>query len=111
MAVELATCYRLIHWNSSNRKTTNPVGSLIEQDESVTDLSVLEACNKIIHAETLSFKTRKVRKFPLDYIEPELQVTGRKGKKSWRATIDLIQFTNEVLTSHSDFLPKESDSA
>ena len=111
MAVELATCYRLIFWNSSCRTKTSPVGCLIEHDDSINDLTLIEACNKIIHAETLSFKTRKVRNFPLDYIEPELEVTGAKGKKKWRAVIDLVLFTNEILTSQSEPLFAEQDSA
>jgi hypothetical protein len=107
MVIELATCYRLIYWNAHERLATKDVGELVDHNGKSTPLSAIEACNKIIHAEKISFKVRKVRKFPLDYIEPELKVIGKKNKKRWFASIDLLRFTNEILTRH----PTELDIA
>ena len=113
MTVELATGYRLVHWSSKYHQKTDPVGYLwpqVEVDKSET-LSILEACNKIIHANELEFAKRKVRGFGADYLKPHLAVTGEKGKNTWEAHIDMLLFCNEVLSHHTDFKPFSSQSA
>ena len=113
MTVELATGYRLVHWNSKYHQKTYPVGELwqeIEIDKS-EPLSILEACNKIIHATELEFEKRKVRGFEADYLKPHLAVTGKKGRRTWEAHIDMLLFCNEVLSHHTDFKTAAQPSA
>ena len=110
MTVELATSYRLIHWNSKYHQTTYPVGDLWPHAEvdKTEPLSVLEACNKILHATELEFAKRKVRGFDADYLKPHLALTGKKGKYTWEAHIDMLLFCNEVLSHHTNFKPSAS---
>ena len=107
MTVEVATTYRLLHWNSKHHEETHPVGDLwpVASVDVTEPLSVLEACNKIIHATYLSFWRRKVRSYPAEYLEPYVIVTGAKGKKTWEAQIHMLLFCNEVLAWHGNHLP------
>ena len=107
MTVELATSYRLVHWNSTYHQVTRSVGDLWPRSENdtFTSLPILEACNKIIHATKLEFAKRKIRGFGADYLKPHLVVSGKKGKHIWEAHIDMLLFCNEVLSHHTDHLP------
>ena len=103
MTVQLAAGYRLIHWNAKTHAQTVAVGDLWPKASSETpvDLTVVEACNKIIHATKLAFSTKKVRGAGAYYLEPLLLVQGTKGKDAWTAQIDMLLFCNEVLAPHN----------
>ena len=107
MTVEVATTFRLIHWNSKHHELTHPVGDLwpIAEIDETEPLSVLEACNKIIHATHLTFWRRKVRNYPAEYLEPYVILTGTKGRRTWEAQIHMLIFCNEVLAWHGNYEP------
>ena len=113
LTVELATGYRLIHWNAKHKIKTLSVGSVWSSTDSekIEPLSMLEACNKVIHATKLEFFSKKVRGFPLTYVEPYLSLDGKKGAKEWSATIDMLMFCNEALAPHSNWLPPSKPSS
>ncbi len=99
LTVEIATSYRLMRWNSKNPIDPGHVGILCEdhgKDEWV-DLSMLEACNKIIHADALVFERQKFRGLKQYYLKPSLAVTGRKGKKEWTAIIEMLFFCSAAV--------------
>jgi len=100
LLVEIATHYRLMEWNvrkdwKSKRYKTEYVGSLeIENRKVEIDLSMKEACNKIIHANKIDFDVSKLRGKPYHYFNPFIYVYGQKGKQKWKANIDLVLFCN-----------------
>jgi hypothetical protein len=69
-----------------------PCGSLWEDSNaSEQPLSLREACNKIIHAETWEFYPRAKRTLSPGYA-PLLSLAGRRGHQQWRADLDIIRF-------------------
>lgn len=71
------------------------VGSLSE-DLSVTAkplrLNFREACNKIIHAKKVHFDGGINEKTKSPYVNPIIYLYGDKGGKSWKATLDIVEF-------------------
>jgi len=76
----------------------NKVGVITEDNEKV-DLTLREACNKIIHANKIEFKfkynqhgSKKIR-----YLAPEVLLHGRKGKKFWKADLKILRLVSLAL--------------
>jgi hypothetical protein len=76
----------------------NKVG-VIEEGNNKNDLTIREACNKIIHANKIEFNfkygqhgSKKIR-----YLAPEIILHGKKGKTSWEATVKILQLVNLAL--------------
>ena len=70
----------------------------IEEDDILDELSFRESCNKIIHSEHINFgiidpEDAIVHKGVTEFI----YVYGKKSKKEWKATIDLIKFSETIL--------------
>ena len=77
------------------RSPKNKVG-IIEEGNKKSDLTIREACNKIIHANKIEFKfkynqhgSKKIR-----YLAPEIILHGKKGKTSWEATVKILQLVS-----------------
>lgn len=99
LTIEIATTYRLMFWNASKKPDHVAVGRLCA-DESTNlwaDLTMLEACNKVIHAEYFAFETRRFPKTEEHFLKPKLHLAGTKGKLNWLAAIDTLRFANAVL--------------
>jgi hypothetical protein len=71
----------------------------IEEINKKKDLTIREACNKIIHANNIEFKfkysqhgSKKIR-----YLAPEIILHGKKGKVSWKATMKILRFVDLAL--------------
>lgn len=100
LLVQIATQYRLMEWNAkeqhkSKRFKTECVGAWsAEENAEVTELTMREACNKIIHAEEIVFDVVHMRKVRRYYFKPYIHVYGKRGKKEWSASIDLVLFVN-----------------
>jgi hypothetical protein len=64
LTIEIATTYRLMFWNAEQKPSSNAVGRLCadESSNSWTDLPMLEACHKVIHAEFFAFESRRFSK-------------------------------------------------
>jgi hypothetical protein len=59
-------------------------------------LSIREACNKIIHAQSLQFVYGKT-KDKMSYLKPRIHFTGEKNEKDWKATIDILKFVENAV--------------
>lgn len=100
LLVEIATQYRLMEWNVSEEwknkdfKTKHVGLLLVDKKEEPLDLTMREACNKIIHAEEIIFDIGKIRGHALYYHKPVIHLYGKRGKQGWKASIDLILFCN-----------------
>ena len=79
-------------------KTAAKIVGKIEEESIISELSFRESCNKIIHSEHINF----------GIIEPEdsivhkgvtefIYVYGKKSQKEWKATIDLIKYSETIL--------------
>ena len=99
LAIQIATTYRLIHWSSKSKSSSAIVGRLC-QDDSVKqwiDLTMLEACHKIIHAELVAFESRKLPRSYSNFFKPRLHLAGTKGRKTWLAVVDALPFANAAI--------------
>jgi len=101
LAVEIAVQYRIMESNVKDEGWTDEkmvVGVLQPnvRSEDHIDLTVREACNKIIHAEEFGFDVQKFRGKKAHYFKPFFNITGTKGKKKWFAYIDVLFFCNAV---------------
>ncbi|MEQ5816794.1 hypothetical protein J3362_14855 [Marinobacter sp. NFXS11] len=86
-------------WHSNNRR---PVGRLSPdlRGTSPTDdipLTLREACNKIIHATRVHYDVEEVDRFESigrksGYLNPWVYLYGTKGKKDWKATLNVTAF-------------------
>lgn len=99
LTVEIATLYRLMEWNSKEkdkRFIVEMVGALTPdiRKENVIDLTMREACNKIIHAEKFAIDVQKLAKQPYYYFKPYFHLRGTKGRYTWEAKIDVLLFCN-----------------
>lgn len=68
------------------------------------DLTFREACNKIIHAKSIDFLEQKTffnlsggKKIEAVYFEAEVKLCGSKGKKEWKAVLDVVEFCRASL--------------
>jgi hypothetical protein len=100
LMVEIATQYRLMDWgvastNRSKHYKVGVVGALsVDGVPGAQDLTMREACNKIIHAQEIAFDVTKVRKQNDHFFNPVIHVRGEKGKVGWEASIDIVWFCN-----------------
>ena len=71
---------------------------IFEEDKTTNDLSFRESCNKIIHSEHINFGViDPIDKAIHNGVTEFIYVYGKKGKNEWKATIDLIQFSDKIL--------------
>jgi hypothetical protein len=99
LAIEIATTYRLIHWNTTNSSSSRIVGKLCE-DESTGmwgKLTMLEACHKIVHAELIAFESRKFPRSNSSFFKPRLHLAGKKGRKEWLAVLEALPFADAAI--------------
>lgn len=82
----------------SGSAATKTCGTLawLGKDET-EELSLREACNKIIHAEAVRFERAPVRLEHLPYedvhhLVPVLALEGTHGKKKWRAAVNIVEY-------------------
>jgi hypothetical protein len=99
LAIEISTTYRLTHWNSKNPSSTFVVGKLCEDKPSGlwSNLTMLEACHKVIHAELFSFESRKLPRSYSSFFKPRLHLAGKKGLQHWLVIIDVLPFANAAI--------------
>lgn len=88
-------------------KSTDIVGTLAKAcNDNPQDLSLREACNKIIHAKEF-LPQSKVARIIDDFEDreylPSIKLTGKKGGKTWSATIDLEKYCTYALSVLDDY--------
>jgi hypothetical protein len=63
-------------------------------DQTLQRLTLREACNKIVHADSRSYDVDNPA--TPSRLEPTLHLRGSFRGREWRARLDLIRFANEV---------------
>ena len=111
LTVSIATGFRLTHWNAKQKPTPAIVGQLWEGEKNMTwaDLTMIEACNKVIHAEQFAFESRRFPRTEEHFLKPRLHLAGTKGKKEWIAVIDVLDFANYAIQPISPLFPDPLD--
>jgi hypothetical protein len=110
LIIEIATLYRLNFWSSDaeirQKAKLQVVGSLFtEKNEEPIDLYMQEACNKILHAKSITFEVRKVPKTQLYYYNQRAILEGEKSGEQWSAFIQLIEFCEAAFNAPDPDLP------
>lgn len=81
---------------------SSPVGTLQKNinKKDIIDLSLREACNKIIHAESFNFDVSNEYDTALyrenNYLEPFIYYYGRSQNIRWRAVLSVIDFIQQA---------------
>jgi hypothetical protein len=68
------------------------VGGLGELSAHRSDLDLREACNKIIHADLFNWIVFGTSETNNEGLAPRVNLYGKRGKKKWRASIDILKF-------------------
>lgn len=99
LTIEIATAYRLMYWNANKKPTPNSVGRLCEDDSTNAweDLTMLEACHKVIHAEYFAFESRRFPRTYANFLKPRLHLAGMKGRKKWLAIVEVLPFADAAI--------------
>jgi hypothetical protein len=67
------------------------VGVVRETNKNEKDLSFRQACNKLVHAERISFGMKSIAG-KMDHLDGTVELHGRRGTDSWVADIKLSDF-------------------
>lgn len=65
-------------------------GTLVTNEKN-SELSFRETCNKLIHAESISFGMSSIPN-KMDYLDGTVTILGKKQKKPWVAKVELSTF-------------------
>lgn len=97
--IEIAIYMRMIDDAAQDGRTwfgrSNPtVGTVtVSADGSPSDLSLRDACNKIIHSKKRTYRTTNRGDFDWnDQLKPFVELHGEYQQQQWRAEIDIQQF-------------------
>ena len=60
-------------------------------------LTMIEACNKVIHADSMNYDVRKLPKSNFSYICPRIHLYGEKYGTAWKAVIDVTRYCEKAL--------------
>lgn len=80
-----------IHEIRVQRRPEMSVGTVSVKDGDEKELSFRDACNKLIHAERVSFGMKSMPG-KMDCLDGTAQLHGRRGKQIWAANIQLSSF-------------------
>jgi len=102
LLIEIAAIYRLTSWRlegkEKEQEKIKQVGVLFSgDDDKMTDLSMHEACNKVIHADEIVVEVRKVRKANQAYFKEDVRLFGTHNKKEWMAGLWIPEFCDAAL--------------
>ena len=102
LMLQIATLFRSADTSALDELTMNPrwnpnVGKLEEPIGSQAgDLSLREACNKIIHAREIKYEIINGDYEWNRFLKPTISLYGEKHKNKWRAILDVKDFCFEV---------------
>ncbi len=68
----------------------------LNNEENKVDLSLREACNKIIHATKI--RTDLGKENYKSFYNPIMYFYGKHGKNEWKASLDIIEYAKEYYT-------------
>jgi hypothetical protein len=81
-------------WFHSKSKVCGTLAVGLEGKAKVSDLNIREACNKIIHADTIKFAVDDPENPTCLF--PIVHLYGKQNTRSWKATLNLLDFTRHV---------------
>ncbi|HHG3232889.1 TPA: hypothetical protein ACPVXW_004541 [Vibrio parahaemolyticus] len=65
----------------------------LNEPENTVDLNLREACNKIIHADSIRYDVEvEVQGMTQRYFNPYIYYYGSLGKKRWKATLNVVDY-------------------
>jgi hypothetical protein len=108
LLVEIATRYRIMEWGTKDERPKDFVNEIVggmhsSKTETEIELSMHEACNKIIHANKFEFDVSRLENSKNHYyFNPNVYTYGTKGKEEWVAMIDIVLFCNAANQSLED---------
>lgn len=76
------------------------VGELVtdvEKHPEPIQLSLREACNKIIHSKKVEFDIAINQTTKIEYLNPVVYLTGSRYKSKWKAKLNIIDFSEACL--------------
>lgn len=109
LLIEIATLYRIQEQKYLKSNIEFKENVIIERNKLIVGelfqpigdkkqpLIMYEACNKIIHAETINFDLRKLPNSHLSYLYPRIYIYGKKNKIKWRAILDIQEFCEKAM--------------
>ncbi len=71
-------------------------------DPDEVDLTLREACNKIIHAKKIRLDIEEDERGQ-PYLNPYIYIYGKQADSEWKATLDVIAFAKEYVSCVSHF--------
>lgn len=81
----------VIHQIRTEKRLEEYVGVLRTEEQADSALAFREACNKIIHAQRLSFGMEEISG-KLPFLNGIIELHGTKGKQQWSAELILSKF-------------------
>jgi len=89
------------HLDVSPEGSHEAVGLLVTKGEASSQgksLTLREACNKIIHAESVSFSAGEGDQSSMPPVSPEVILEGTHGRREWTAHLNAIEFLEAAAT-------------
>lgn len=102
LLIQIATIYRLASWRMKGKQKLQADKTCVGQmgtdgKDELIDLSMHEACNKIIHANELIIEGRKVTKRHLSYLRDNIHAQGEHRGVGWYAQIWIPEFCEAAI--------------
>lgn len=83
-----------------------PCGRLVNylgtKKEAQIELTLREACNKIIHSDQIIVETREVADTAFPPMPPIVFIFGTLGKNEWRAELDIVDYVRATVKNFGD---------
>jgi hypothetical protein len=103
--IEIATLYRTEEYKidipreiKKKEQEKLIVGKLFEPiSKPAKPLTMIEACNKVIHATTMNYDMRKLPSSDYSYFYPTVYLYGKKGRTRWRAILNIKKYCEKAL--------------
>jgi len=115
--IRIGRDYQRVHYPENPDQTKAGVGKLVEDGKN-KPLTLIEACNKIIHATRFAFEEEKTAavknskgdELKLPYLTPVVHLDGTRWNKSkkkdvpWKAILDLEAFARTAAVASVGFM-------
>lgn len=100
--LNIATLFRTADTNAINGRTFydrwNPVvGELVVDSKDNYQMTLREACNKIIHSKEIKYEIQEGEYEWNRFLQPTIYLYGEHNKIGWRAIIDIQLFCFQIV--------------
>ncbi len=72
-------------------------GTLTDAKKGESELSLREACNKIIHAQKVRFDVSENEQH-IPYVNPLIYLYGERNSVEWKAVLDVLEFAKKYVS-------------